>query len=85
MAGTIFHLLGLKKNKRLFKNNNTIFYNLVNNDQIYFVSDPEIADLFFSSKYWPKGLEFNPKIVSSIGSLGNDYGGIHNVYSLYSE
>jgi hypothetical protein len=74
-----------EKNRKLFKNNNNIFYNLVNNERTYFVSDPEIADSFFSSKYWPNGLRFNPKIVSSIGSLGNDYGGVHNVYSLNSK
>ena len=74
-----------EKNKRLFKNDKTIFENLINNKQTYFVSDPEIADSFFSSKYWPSGLEFNPKLVSSIGSVVNDYGGIYNVYSLNSK
>jgi hypothetical protein len=49
------------------------------------VSDPEIADSFFSSKYWPDSLEFNPKIVSSVGSVENIYGGIYNVYSLDSK
>jgi hypothetical protein len=74
-----------EKNKRLFKNDYSIFENLVNNNQTYFVSDPEIADLFFSSKYWPNSLEFNPNIISSIGSVDNDYGGIYNVYSLNSK
>lgn len=74
-----------EKNKRLFNNDKTIFENLINNKQIYFVSDPEIAESFFSSKYWPTGLEFSPKLVSSIGSVDNDYGGIYNVYSLNSK
>jgi hypothetical protein len=74
-----------EKNKRLFKNDYSIFENLINNNQTYLVSDPEIADSFFSSKYWPDSLEFNPKIVSSIGSVENDYGGIYNIYSLSSK
>ena len=74
-----------EKNKRLFKNDKTIYENLINNKQTYFVSDPEIAESFFSSMYWPTGLGFSPKLVSSIGSVDNDYGGIYNVYSLNSK
>ena len=73
------------KNQILFKNSDSIFDNLVNNNQTYWVSDSETAETFFSSKYWSNSTGLSPKLVSSIGSVENIYGGTYNVYSLHSE
>jgi hypothetical protein len=74
-----------EKNKKLFGNDESILDNLVRNKQAYWVSDVETADKFFSSNYLRNGLELNPKIVSSLGTVENIYGGPYNVYSLNSK
>jgi hypothetical protein len=74
-----------EKNQILFKNSDSIFDNLVNNNQTYWVSDSETAETFFSSKHWSNSTGLSPKLVSSIGSVENIYGGTYNVYSLHSE
>ena len=74
-----------EKNQILFKNSDSIFDNLVNNNQTYWVSDSETAETFFSSKFWSNSSGLSPKLVSSIGSVENIYGGTYNVYSLHSE
>jgi hypothetical protein len=74
-----------EKNKKLFGNDESILDNLVRNKQAYWVSDAETADKFFSSNYLRKGLELNPIIVSSIGTVENIFGGPYNVYSLNSK
>jgi hypothetical protein len=80
------------KNKKIevpivikFKNDDSIFDNLINNNQTYWVSDTETAETFFSSKYWSNSSGLSPKLVSSIGSVDNIYGGTYNVYSLHAE
>jgi hypothetical protein len=74
-----------EKNQNIFKNDDSIFDNLKDNNQAYWVSDPDTAETFFSSKFWNNSSEFDPKIVTSIESVANIYGGPYNVYSLHSE
>jgi hypothetical protein len=74
-----------EKNQKIFKNDDSIFDNLINNNQTYWVSDTETAETFFSSKYWSNSSGLSPKLVSSIGSVDNIYGGTYNVYSLHAE
>jgi hypothetical protein len=74
-----------EKNQNIFKNDDSIFDNLKNYDQTYWVSDSETAETFFSSKYWTKSSGLSPKLVSSIESVENIYGGPYNVYSLSSK
>lgn len=74
-----------EKNQRLFGNEDSILDNLEKNKQTYWVSDAETADKFFSSNYLRNGLELNPKIVSSLETVENIYGGPYNVYSLRSK
>ena len=74
-----------EKNKKLFGNDESILDNLVRNKQAHWVSDAETADKFFSSNYLREGLELNPIIVSSIGTVENIFGGPYNVYSLNSK
>jgi len=74
-----------EKNQRLFGNEDSILDNLEKNKQTYWVSDAETADKFFSSNYLRNGLELNPKIVSSLETVENIYGGPYNVYSLSSK
>ena len=74
-----------EKNQRLFGNEDSILDNLAKTKQTYWVSDSETADKFFSSNYLRNGLELNPKIVSSLGTVENIYGGPYNVYSLSSK
>ena len=71
-----------EKNQRLFRNEDSILDNLINNSQTYLVSDPEIADSLFSSDDWRNNLDLNPRIVSSIGTIQDIHGGPYNVYSL---
>jgi hypothetical protein len=74
-----------EKNQRLFGNEDSILDNLAINKKTYWVSDAETADKFFSSNYLRNGLELNPKIVSSLETVENIYGGPYNVYSLISK
>lgn len=74
-----------EKNQRLFGNEDSILDNLAKNKQTYWVSDAETADKFFSSNFLRNGLELNPKIVSSLETVENIYGGPYNVYSLSSK
>jgi hypothetical protein len=74
-----------EKNQNIFKNEDSIFDNLINNKQTYWVSDAETAETLFSSNYWAKSSGINPKLVSSIESVENIYGGPYNVYSLDSK
>ena len=74
-----------EKNQNIFKNDDSIFDNLKNNKQTYWVSDAETAETFFSSNYWNKSSGFDPKLVTSIESVENIYGGPYNVYSLDSK
>jgi hypothetical protein len=74
-----------EKNQRLFGNEDSILDNLATNKKTYWVSDAETADKFFSSNYLRNGLELNPKIVSSLETVENIYGGPYNVYSLSSK
>ena len=74
-----------EKNQRLFGNEDSILDNLAKTKQTYWVSDSETADKFFSSNYVRNGLELNPKIVSSLETVENIYGGPYNVYSLSSK
>jgi hypothetical protein len=80
-----FSPIWFEKNQRLFGNEDYILDNLAKNKQTYWVSDAETADKFFSSNYLRNGLELNPKIVSSLGTVENIYGGPYNVYSLSSK
>ncbi len=80
-----FSPIWFEKNQRLFGNEDYILDNLAKNKQTYWVSDAETADEFFSSNYLRNGLEFNPKIVSSLETVENIYGGPYNVYSLNSK
>jgi hypothetical protein len=74
-----------EKNQNIFNNDDSIFDNLKSNKQTYWVSDAETAEAFFSSNYWYKSSGFNPKLISSIESVENIYGGPYNVYSLDSK
>jgi hypothetical protein len=74
-----------EKNQNIFKNEDSIFDNLINNKQTHWVSDAETAETLFSSIYWTKSSGINPKLVSSIESVENIYGGPYNVYSLDSK
>ncbi len=80
-----FSPIWFEKNQRLFGNEDSILDNLAKTKQTYWVSDSETADKFFSSNYLRNGLELNPKIVSSLGTVENIYGGPYNVYSLSSK
>jgi hypothetical protein len=69
-------------NNRIFKNDLTVYENLIRNPKAYWISDPDSAEYFF--RYLRKNYsdKLNPSIVASFGDASNDYGGIYNVYSL---
>jgi hypothetical protein len=69
-------------NKTIFKNDLTVYENLIGNPKAYWISDPDSAEYFF--RYLRKNYsnKLNPSIVASFGDASNDYGGIYNVYSL---
>jgi len=72
-------------NKTIFKNDLTVYENLIGNPKAYWISDPDSAEYFF--RYLRKNYsnKLNPSIVASFGDASNDYGGIYNVYSLLSK
>lgn len=72
-------------NKTIFKNDLTVYENLIGNPKAYWISDPDSAEYFF--RYLRKNYsnKLNPSIVASFGDASNDYGGIYNVYSLLNK
>jgi hypothetical protein len=69
-------------NKGIFKNDLTVYENLLRNPKVFWISDPDSSEFFFN--YLRKNYEskLSPSIVDSFGDASNDYGGIYNVYSL---
>jgi hypothetical protein len=70
-------------NKRIFKNELTVYENLLSNPKAYWISDPDSSEYFFNYLRKNYSDRLNPSIVASFGDASNDYGGIYNVYSLF--
>ena len=73
----------ISHNKRIFKNELTVYENLLSNPKAYWISDPDSSEYFFNYLRKNYSDKINPSIVVSFGDASNDYGGIYNVYSLF--
>jgi hypothetical protein len=69
-------------NKGIFKNDLTVYENLLRNPKVFWISDPDSSEFFFNYLRKNYDSKLSPSIVDSFGDASNDYGGIYNVYSL---
>ena len=72
-----------KHNEKLFKNLGSVQYNLMNQKNVFYISDPDSANFLFESLLESKKISKFPKLISTFGDSANDYGGEYNIYSLY--